>query len=341
MIKVVPDFYLAFHYMGLLKAVIRLSMTSLKGADAKEVASSVTAIANEKIKAEKEANPGKKKTAEEDELEKNGTKLPIHELLIGSFADTWPKSSGFPTLSNWTLAATQDNDSKVFLRSALHEISPSHSKEFSTLGCRIIFEKARWGSTLKIHEVNTIQPTTFKVASMMASCQEICLAIPVLTSSYKGLNKFASSSTLAHYLYAWLAYYFNTHYLIRIALAGPKMIEYSGEGAAKYFDGFTTRTLIHKGDSISWNSISRFNNTKGLFIDKKVTENPQGLANFISIHSSRLVLCSGDSFFVESYNPHHFGRQFGYCQEIPNDLERDERSTISDIAPRSSNNSQL
>ena len=48
--------------MGLLKAVMRLSMTSLKGADAKEVASSVTAIANEKIKAEKEANAGKKKT---------------------------------------------------------------------------------------------------------------------------------------------------------------------------------------------------------------------------------------------------------------------------------------
>lgn len=36
-------------------------MTALKGADAKEIASSVTAIANEKIKAEKEANASKKK----------------------------------------------------------------------------------------------------------------------------------------------------------------------------------------------------------------------------------------------------------------------------------------
>ncbi|RZC71011.1 hypothetical protein C5167_034178 [Papaver somniferum] len=49
--------------MGLLKAVMRLSLTSLKAADAKEVASSITAIANEKLKAEKEANAGKKKTA--------------------------------------------------------------------------------------------------------------------------------------------------------------------------------------------------------------------------------------------------------------------------------------
>ena len=36
-------------------------MTSLKAADAKDIASSVTAIANEKLKAEKEATAGKKK----------------------------------------------------------------------------------------------------------------------------------------------------------------------------------------------------------------------------------------------------------------------------------------
>ncbi|WOK93041.1 hypothetical protein Cni_G01734 [Canna indica] len=51
----------SFHYIGLLKAIMRLSMTSLKAADAKELAASVTAISNEKIKAEKEANAGKKK----------------------------------------------------------------------------------------------------------------------------------------------------------------------------------------------------------------------------------------------------------------------------------------
>ncbi|KAM0037958.1 putative eukaryotic translation initiation factor 3 subunit J [Helianthus debilis subsp. tardiflorus] len=36
----------SFHYIGLLKHVMRLSMTSLKVADAKEVASSVSAIAS-------------------------------------------------------------------------------------------------------------------------------------------------------------------------------------------------------------------------------------------------------------------------------------------------------
>ncbi|KAJ8760942.1 hypothetical protein K2173_021980 [Erythroxylum novogranatense] len=52
----------SFHYIGLLKDVMKLSMTSLTAADAKDVASSVTAIANEKLKMEKEANAGKKKT---------------------------------------------------------------------------------------------------------------------------------------------------------------------------------------------------------------------------------------------------------------------------------------
>ncbi|RRT76395.1 hypothetical protein B296_00023254 [Ensete ventricosum] len=42
-------------------SVMRLSMTSLKAADAKEIAAVVTVIANEKLKAEKEANAGKKK----------------------------------------------------------------------------------------------------------------------------------------------------------------------------------------------------------------------------------------------------------------------------------------
>ncbi|KAK9272769.1 hypothetical protein L1049_003146 [Liquidambar formosana] len=58
----------SFHYIGLLKAVMRLSMTALKAADAKDVASSVTAIANEKLKAEKEANAGKKKGAKKKQL---------------------------------------------------------------------------------------------------------------------------------------------------------------------------------------------------------------------------------------------------------------------------------
>ncbi|CAM8933009.1 unnamed protein product [Rhodiola kirilowii] len=53
----------SYHYIGLLKAVMRLSMKNLKAADAKEVASSCSAVANEKLKAEKEVNASKNKGA--------------------------------------------------------------------------------------------------------------------------------------------------------------------------------------------------------------------------------------------------------------------------------------
>ncbi|KAF8057345.1 hypothetical protein N665_1257s0016 [Sinapis alba] len=52
----------SYHYIALLKSVMRLSLTNMKAADVKDVASSVTAIANEKLKAEKEAAAGRKKT---------------------------------------------------------------------------------------------------------------------------------------------------------------------------------------------------------------------------------------------------------------------------------------
>lgn len=51
----------SYHYIALLKTIMRLSLTNMKAADVKDVASSITTIANEKLKAEKEAAAGKKK----------------------------------------------------------------------------------------------------------------------------------------------------------------------------------------------------------------------------------------------------------------------------------------
>lgn len=55
----------SYFYIQLLKAVLRHSTASLKAADARELASSITAIANEKLKAEKQANGSKKKQGNE------------------------------------------------------------------------------------------------------------------------------------------------------------------------------------------------------------------------------------------------------------------------------------
>ncbi|CAH8257129.1 unnamed protein product [Arabidopsis lyrata] len=51
----------SYHYIALLKTIMRLSMTNMKAADTEDVASSITAIANEILKAEKQAVAGKKK----------------------------------------------------------------------------------------------------------------------------------------------------------------------------------------------------------------------------------------------------------------------------------------
>ncbi|KAL0395045.1 UNVERIFIED_CONTAM: hypothetical protein Slati_4470700 [Sesamum latifolium] len=69
-------------------------------------------------------------------------------------------------------------------------------------------------------DVNSIRPSTFKMASMMASGRRVSLAIPVLASIYEGLNIIATSSRPTrtshsfpvHFVYAWLASYFKTHY---------------------------------------------------------------------------------------------------------------------------------
>ncbi|XWS14140.1 hypothetical protein CRYUN_Cryun36dG0097900 [Craigia yunnanensis] len=58
----------SYHYIALLKAVMRLSMTSLKAADAKDIASSITTIANEKLKAEKEATSKKRTGGKKKQL---------------------------------------------------------------------------------------------------------------------------------------------------------------------------------------------------------------------------------------------------------------------------------
>ncbi|KAB2067772.1 Eukaryotic translation initiation factor 3 subunit J [Gossypium arboreum] len=74
----------SYHYIALLKAVMRLSTTSLKAADAKDIASSITAITNEKLKAEKEATSkkktgGKKKQLHVDKLDDN--------LVVNAYVD--------------------------------------------------------------------------------------------------------------------------------------------------------------------------------------------------------------------------------------------------------------
>ncbi|XVF62517.1 hypothetical protein PTKIN_Ptkin09bG0014600 [Pterospermum kingtungense] len=74
----------SYHYIALLKSVMRLSMTSLKAADAKDIASSITAIANEKLKAEKEATSKKKTGGKKKQL---NVDKPDDDLVVNTYDD--------------------------------------------------------------------------------------------------------------------------------------------------------------------------------------------------------------------------------------------------------------
>uniref|UniRef100_A0A0E0HGC4 Uncharacterized protein n=1 Tax=Oryza nivara TaxID=4536 RepID=A0A0E0HGC4_ORYNI len=51
----------SYHYIGLMKAMNKLAVASLTSTSVKEIVSSMTTVANEKLKAEKAADAGKKK----------------------------------------------------------------------------------------------------------------------------------------------------------------------------------------------------------------------------------------------------------------------------------------
>ncbi|MBA0559163.1 hypothetical protein Golob_016141, partial [Gossypium lobatum] len=74
----------SYHYIALLKAVMRLSITSLKAADAKDIASSIIAIANEKLKAEKEATSKKKTGGKKKQLHVD---KPDDDLVVNAYVD--------------------------------------------------------------------------------------------------------------------------------------------------------------------------------------------------------------------------------------------------------------
>lgn len=61
-----PVLQKSFHYMSLLKHLSRAVSEPLKGADVKELASTLTVLANEKIKAEKAAEKGPTKSKGEN-----------------------------------------------------------------------------------------------------------------------------------------------------------------------------------------------------------------------------------------------------------------------------------
>ncbi|KAK4383799.1 hypothetical protein Sango_2742800 [Sesamum angolense] len=153
--------------------------------------------------------------------------------------------------------------------------------------------------------VNSIRPSTFKMASLMANGRRVNLAIPVLASIYEGLNTVATSPKPAE-------------------LRGPKMTRFSGEGCAKYYEPREARKRIHKAEFVSWACNMLVKAEPFKFVDDGRAEELDH-SYFVAIHSSYLTLRQGGRFIIDPYSPHRFGRQFGYYQDVPGTLRYDTR----------------
>ncbi|KAF3949454.1 hypothetical protein CMV_024674 [Castanea mollissima] len=176
-----------------------------------------------------------------------GLSLLVGKPVIGRFSPVWPRQNDLGDIVKWTFDTSQNpgSPSRAWsLRTSLHK-NTTESGPLRTLGRRIISGETRWGTIFRTNG-------TFKVASLMAIGRPFSLAIPVLTSFYRGLNKLARSpvvgSTKAclpmHYIYGWLGHYFDTHHGVTLEVIGPKMVRFSGAGGARYYDEYEAQRLI-------------------------------------------------------------------------------------------------
>ncbi|BFG37659.1 hypothetical protein CerSpe_239330 [Prunus speciosa] len=100
----------------------------------------------------------------------------------------------------------------------------------------------------------------------MTQCVSFSLAIPVLVSIYKGLNKISSADDSGdcatvlpfHYVYGWLGEYFNTHFLSSSSeKSTPIMARFSRGLSAKYFEDSEARVLLRTCDKVQMSRLGR------------------------------------------------------------------------------------
>ena len=112
-----------------------------------------------------------------------------------------------------------------------------------------------------------------------------------------------------HYLYGWLANYFNTHYVLDPAPAGPLMVHYSGFEGEKSFDD--ARRRIHKGAIVDLGCTMLSKNKYDTLYDNG-TLGYEKLSYLIALRSGYLPLRRAATFYAMPYSPHRFSRQFGF-----------------------------
>ncbi|KAL0300052.1 UNVERIFIED_CONTAM: hypothetical protein Sangu_3142700 [Sesamum angustifolium] len=121
-------------------------------------------------------------------------------------------------------------------------------------------------------DVNSIRPSTFKMASLMANGRRVNLAIPILATCY-----------------------FKTHYSVWQELRGPKMTGFSVEGGAKYYEPGEARKRIHRAEFVSWVCNILVKDRPFKFVDDGHAEKLDH-SYFVAIRTSYLILHQGEAY---------------------------------------------
>ncbi|TYK08186.1 hypothetical protein E5676_scaffold886G00810 [Cucumis melo var. makuwa] len=185
-----------------------------------------------------------------------------------------------------------------------------------------------FGGLLRMTLKSFLRPGVFRVASLMAAGTIYSLAVPVLTNIYHGLGLITKASNLIgrmdfhfpmHYVHGWLAHYFGTHYPLPTEVRGPKITNFSGKGWSIHFGEYEARELIHNGARIQWHANLQNRNKHERMVDTHDSSFLQ-TSYFVSMCASYLSSRCKNTWIITSYSPYRFGRQFGFYQDIPNDI---------------------
>ncbi|KAL2899267.1 Ribosomal RNA large subunit methyltransferase Cfr [Bienertia sinuspersici] len=139
---------------------------------------------------------------------------------------------------------------------------------------------------LPFKDLGCIHLSVFKPASQLTSGRRISLAIPVLTCIYKRLSKLSSSSTPGkrvehfplHYVYAWLARYFHSHFMEVHDFVGTLLIAFHRTNTVITLARKEAKSSICSGQGINWVIIAPNDNTSVKCVDD--TMQPQQVTDF-------------------------------------------------------------
>ncbi|XP_070014403.1 uncharacterized protein [Nicotiana sylvestris] len=222
------------------------------------------------------------------------------------------------------------SESCLYLFSAFHRLAKGEFHEFSVHDWVGFWFRgpSRYAEPLqKTSKVDHVRASVFKVASLMARGVKFSLAVLLLASIYHGLREISTSNDLIasdvifpiHYVCGWMGEYFETHHRVNHMNRSLPLCKILGEKVDKYFNLSDARRLFQRDDARQLYHLALLRGKELHFTENgKLSDSFSEF--FISLRSSYLTLRHDATFIVESYNPHRFSRQFGFCQDIPGDL---------------------